>query len=88
MGARGKVSTTGVIKGDFNSNYTVTMDSQITGSPTAQMNGDHKMTIAATWLGPCAPGQKGGDMIFPNGMVRNTLDDQSARNNAAPAATN
>jgi hypothetical protein len=89
MGASGKASTTGVIKGDFNSSYTVTMDSQISGSPMAQMNGDHKMIITATWLGPCAPGQKGGDMIFPNGMVRNTLDDQSSASggNAAPAGT-
>jgi hypothetical protein len=90
MGASGKSSTTGVIKGDFNSSYTVTMDSQISGSPMAQMNGEHKMTITATWLGPCAPGQKGGDMIFPGGMVRNTLDDQAGAGggNAAPAAGN
>jgi hypothetical protein len=45
MGDSGKSSTTGVIKGDFNSSYTVTMDSQISGSPMAQMNGDHKMVI-------------------------------------------
>ena len=90
MGASGKASTTGVIRGDFNSSYTETMDSQISGSPVAQMNGDHKMTITATWLGPCAPGQKGGDMIFPNGMVRNTLDEQSSASGGAtaPAGTN
>jgi len=83
MGANGKASTTGVIRGDFNSSYTVTMDSQISGNPMAQMNGDHKMTITATWLGPCAPGQKGGDVIMPDGTVRNALQSSDT----APAAT-
>jgi hypothetical protein len=83
MGANGKVSTTGVIRGDFNTSYTEQMDSQFSGSPVAQMNGDHKMTITATWTGPCAPGQRGGDIILPNGQVHNLLDDQAARTNAA-----
>ena len=77
-GANGKTSTTGVIKGDFNSGYTETMDTQYSGSPVAQLNGAHKMIITATWLGPCAPGQKGGDLILANGMKRNMLDSQPA----------
>jgi uncharacterized protein DUF3617 len=75
-GANGKASTTGVINGDFNSGYTETMDTQYSGSPVAQLNGAHKMIITATWLGPCAPGQKGGDIILANGMKRNILDSQ------------
>jgi hypothetical protein len=77
MGASGKASTTGVIKGDFNSGYTSVMDTQYSGSPVAAVNGDHKMTITATWTGPCAPGQRGGDMIMPGGMKRNILDDEA-----------
>ena len=37
------------------------------------MNGAHKMAIDAAWTGPCAAGQKGGDMILPNGMTVNIL---------------
>jgi len=77
-GAKGKAVTTGVIKGDFNSGYTEQMDMQYSGSPVAAINGEHKMTITATWLGPCAPGQKGGDLILPNGTTRNLLDAQPA----------
>jgi hypothetical protein len=83
MGASGKSTSTGVIKGDFNSSYTVTMDTQMSGSPVAQMNGDHKMTITATWTGPCTPGQRGGDMVMPDGATRNVLDSEAARSNAA-----
>ena len=77
-GARGKVTTTGRITGDFNSGYTEEMDMQYSGSPVAAINGEHKMTITATWLGPCGPGQRGGDLILPNGMTRNMLDAQPA----------
>jgi|HubBroStandDraft_1064217.scaffolds.fasta_scaffold142324_1 hypothetical protein len=83
MGAKGKAATTGVIKGDLNSGYTEDMDTQYSGSPVAAVNGDHKMTITATWLGPCAPGQRGGDLILPNGMTRNMLDDRRATTGGA-----
>jgi hypothetical protein len=77
-GANGKSATSGVIRGDFNSGYTEEMDMQYSGSPVASLNGAHKMIITATWLGPCAPGQKGGDLILANGMKRNILDAQPA----------
>ena len=77
-GANSKSASTGVIKGDFNSGYAEEIDTQYSGSPLASLNGDHKMTIAATWLGPCAPGQRGGDLILANGMKRNILDDRAA----------
>jgi hypothetical protein len=73
MGANGKIQTTGVIKGDFNSGYTSTMSSSTSGSPEAAMNGTHTMLITATWTGPCAPGQVGGDMVLANGMKMNVL---------------
>jgi len=83
MGANGKIVTSGVIRGDFNTSYTEVVDSQISGSSVAQMNGDHKMTVTGTWTGPCAPGQRGGDIILPGGQTHNILDDQSAPANAA-----
>jgi len=84
-GKYGKVVTTSVTKGDFNSSYTATTDTQLSGSPVAGLNGDHKTTVIATWLGPCAPGQRVGDMILPDGTKRNILDALTA---AAPSAAN
>jgi hypothetical protein len=62
-----------VVTGDFNSAYTVKVDSKREGSATPGMpaNGEMKMTIEAKWLGPCAAGQKPGDMIMGNGMTIN-----------------
>jgi hypothetical protein len=82
MGVKGKIQTTGTIKGDFNSSYVATVAITTTGAPYAQMNGAHTTVITATWTGPCAPGQTGGDMILPNGMKVNGL---AASNATAPA---
>jgi hypothetical protein len=78
MGANGKIQSTGTIKGDFNSGYTATIDSTTSGSPVAATNGAHTMVVTATWTGPCAPGQVGGDMIFANGMKLNPLRSAAA----------
>jgi len=83
MGADGKMQTSGTIKGDFNSGYVATIATTTSGAPIAQMNGAHTMVINATWTGPCAPGQTGGDMILPNGMTVNATKAISA---APPAA--
>jgi hypothetical protein len=32
------------------------------------------MNMTMTWLGPCKPGMKGGDVIMSNGMKINALD--------------
>jgi hypothetical protein len=73
MGANGKLQSTGTIKGDFNSGYTATVSTTTSGSPLAAVNGARTMVITATWTGPCAPGQVGGDMILTNGMKVNVL---------------
>jgi hypothetical protein len=75
MGANGKAQTSGVIKGDFQSSYTMDMNTKYSGSPVQSLNGDHKMTISATRVGDSAPGQRGGDMILANGMKMNALDN-------------
>ncbi|HEY5337902.1 MAG TPA: DUF3617 family protein [Rhizomicrobium sp.] len=62
--------------GDFNSKITVSMRSPPTAAP--------EMTMTATWLGACKPGQKGGDVIMSNGMKINTLDGMTS---GAPGAT-
>ena len=67
LGPGGKKVDSGTISGDLNANYKVAIDSITTGSAIPQANGEHKMSIAATWLGPCAPGQQGGEVIMPDG---------------------
>jgi hypothetical protein len=54
------------ISGDFNSKITMVMSSG--GSSKPEMN----MTM--TWVGPCKPGMRGGDVIMSNGMKINALD--------------
>jgi hypothetical protein len=68
-------TTTGhiVITGSFDSAYTMVMTSDVKGVPTP-----HNVTMSAKWLGPCAAGQKPGDMILPNGRTINVIDIQRA----------
>jgi hypothetical protein len=82
MGANGKSQTTGTIKGDFNSSYTATMATTMTGGPVASMNGAHTMVLTGTYVGPCAPGEVGGDMIMADGTKMNALANMPA---AAPS---
>ena len=74
MGPDGRSTTSGTFSGDFNSSYKAIIDTKMTGAPGAAANGEHHMTITATWVGPCAPDQKPGDMIMANGMKMNMLN--------------
>ena len=62
------------VTGDFNSKFTAVIDSVTTGAPLGAAHGTHRTTLVSTWLGPCKPGQKGGDVIMSNGMKVNVLD--------------
>ena len=62
-----------VVSGSFDSAYTMVMTSEVKGVPTPR-----NVTMAAKWLGPCAAGQKPGDMILPNGRTVNVIDIQRA----------
>jgi hypothetical protein len=74
MGSGGTVTTAGTVTGDFATAYKVRSETTTTGAVVPQMNGDRKVDIDAAWMGPCKPGQKGGDMILPNGMKVNLLN--------------
>jgi hypothetical protein len=74
LGPRGKTVSTGTISGDFNSSYKIAMDSKTTGAPVTQLDTERKMTITATWMGACATGQRGGDMILADGRKINLTD--------------
>jgi hypothetical protein len=60
-----------VITGSFDSNYTMVLTSQGQGMPT------RTTTMAAKWAGPCAAGQKPGDVIMANGFKMNILEMQN-----------
>ena len=77
----GETTTTShaIVSGDFNSAYTIQIDSTRQGGrpiPGVAPGGESHMTIAAKWLGPCASGQKPGDVMMGNGMKMNVLDIQ------------
>jgi hypothetical protein len=74
MGQNMKTVSNGTISGDFNATYTTVINTSTTGGPSERMNGTHKITITATWIGPCAPDQKGGDMIMPDGRKISLID--------------
>ena len=77
----GTTTTHAVITGNFDSAYTVDVSSKREGGraiPGMPADGSSHMTIAAKWLGPCAAGQKPGDVTMPNGMTMNVLEIQKA----------
>ena len=53
------------IGGDFNSSIKMSMRSPPSAPP--------EMTMTMTWIGPCGPGMKGGDVIMSNGTKMNVL---------------
>jgi hypothetical protein len=57
-----------VITGSFDSSYTMVITSQGDGTPPSTT------TMTAKWAGPCAAGQKPGDVIMANGFKMNILD--------------
>ncbi len=73
MGSGGTVVSSGEARGDFGTHYTVDMKSTTTGAGAPQMNGEHLMTLEATWKGPCPADFKPGDMELPGGMKINML---------------
>lgn len=74
MGSGGVTRSEGVASGDLTSNYTVRMKSTTSGAELEMLNRDTEFTIAARRLGPCEPGQRGGDMIIGGRVVANIND--------------
>jgi hypothetical protein len=75
-----------VMTGSFDSAYAVDVNSTRKGGPSVPgmaANGGSHMTITAKWIGPCATGQRPGDVTMANGQTMNVIDLQKAR---APAA--
>src|SRR3954453_5203565 len=71
----GTTTSHGVVSGDFNSAYTVKINSKREGGPPVpNMPAETNMNIEAKWLGPCRADQKPGDIIMANGMKMNVTD--------------
>lgn len=71
-----------VITGSFDSAYTVEVTSTRKGGPALPgmtPGQPTHMKIAAKWLGPCAAGERPGDIMMGNGMKVNVLDLQKMR---------
>jgi len=82
--AFGGMTTTShaVVTGAFDSAYSVDVTSTRKGGPAVPgmaASGQSHMTITAKWLGPCAAGERPGDVTMANGMTMNVLDLQKAR---------
>jgi Protein of unknown function (DUF3617) len=71
----GTATSHGVVSGDFNSAYTIKINSKRSGGPP-NMPAETNMNIAAKWLGACKADQKPGDIIMANGMKMNVTDMQ------------
>jgi hypothetical protein len=72
-----KTMSRATLAGDFSSNITTTVDATTTGAPAPAMNGAHHTVLIQTWLGPCKPGQRGGDVIMDDGSKMNMLDENN-----------
>ena len=84
----GKTTTHAVVTGNFDSAYTVDVQSKREGgrpAPGMPADGSSHMTITAKWLGPCAAGQKPGDVVMANGMTMNMLEMQKMQPPKRPA---
>jgi uncharacterized protein DUF3617 len=76
MGA-GTTTSHGEVSGDFNSAYTVKINSRREGGPPIKdMPAETSMSVAAKWLGACKADQKPGDIIMANGTKMNVTDMQ------------
>ncbi|MFN3657644.1 MAG: DUF3617 domain-containing protein [Pseudolabrys sp.] len=80
------VTSHSVMTGSFDSAYAVRVTSKREGGPPlpgVAPGAETVMTIAATWRGACAAGQRPGDVVMSNGATMNVFDLQRARD-AAP----
>jgi Protein of unknown function (DUF3617) len=73
----GTTTSHGVVTGDFNSAYTIKINSKREGGPAIpNAAAETSMTIEAAWAGPCKADQKPGDIMMANGMKMNVNDMQ------------
>ncbi|HEY2706431.1 MAG TPA: DUF3617 family protein [Caulobacteraceae bacterium] len=67
MGAAGKVATEGVMRGDFQTHYTVEAHSQTVAATDAAANGPGRVMADVSRVGDCPSDMKPGDVVLPDG---------------------
>lgn len=84
MGARGKVVTSGVARGDFSLRYETEGTQVTTGADLPIMNGTRSVKVSAAWKGVCPKDWHPGDMSVPGGIQYNAAaTGQTAQADAA-----
>lgn len=71
MGARGKVVTRGVARGDFALSYAAEGTQVTSGAELPVMNGTRAVKVASAWAGECPKDWYPGDMSVPGGIQYN-----------------
>lgn len=81
---RGSTSTThAVISGNFDSAYKI--ESTSTYKPPLYSETQGHAVFDAKWTGPCAAGQRPGDMTLPSGMTVNLNDTPQGKGSPGPS---
>lgn len=81
---RTSVVSRAIASGDFSAEYRIDTIVQY-DPPLGGVRREDKDAVVATWLGPCEPGQKPGDMVMP-GMGTLNMFDGSFRAEQKPRA--
>ncbi|WP_313314551.1 DUF3617 family protein [Pulveribacter sp.] len=61
------------LRGDLQSAYSGAFSVQYSQTP---LHNTGRMLFEGRWLGACQPGQRPGDMVLPNGVTVNVVDDR------------
>lgn len=61
------------LRGDLQAEYRGTYEVKFAQTP---MRNTGRWLFEGRWLGACKPGQRPGDMVLPNGVTVNVVDDQ------------
>jgi len=75
-GRGGETTSSGAATGDFSKDFTVISTTSTQGATNPRNNGVLDMKIEAKYLGPCPGGQRGGDVVSPNGKIINLFEQQ------------
>lgn len=74
-----RVETQMQVLGDLQSAYRGSFEAKF---PKTPLHNTGRMVFEARWLGACSAGQRAGDMLLPNGVTVNVVDDHRRAENA------
>jgi len=71
---QGKIAMTSHSETRFDGNTSYKTEGHIKYDPAVQGRSEANVSSSGRWVGPCATGQKPGDMVMPNGATMNIKD--------------